>query len=64
MPLRSDAYADLPPELATGVGNRLIELAAQAEEGQVVRIHIAVGGAVGQSQPHVLAELRDEVEEQ
>jgi hypothetical protein len=34
MPLRSDAYADLPPELATGVGNRLIELAAQAEEAK------------------------------
>jgi hypothetical protein len=51
MPLRSDAYADLPQELATGVGNRLIELAAQAEEGQVVRIHIAVRGVVGQSQP-------------
>jgi hypothetical protein len=64
MPLRSDAYADLPQEQATAVGNRLIELAAQADEGQVVRVHIAVGGAVGQSEPHVVAQLRDAVEEQ
>jgi hypothetical protein len=42
----------------------MIELAAEAGEGQVVRIHIAVGGAVGQHQPSVVAELCEEVEEQ
>jgi hypothetical protein len=57
-------HADLLPETARGVGERLVELAAQAEEGQVVRVHIAVGGAVGQHRPLVLAELRGEVEEQ
>lgn len=64
MPLRSVQHADLSPTVATEVGNQLVELAAQAEAGQVVRVHIAVGGAVGQRPPLVVADLREEVEEQ
>ncbi len=64
MPLRSVQHADLSPKVAAEVGNHLVDLAAQAEEGQVVRVHIAAGGAVGQRLPLVVAELRDEVEEE
>ena len=62
MPLRSLQHADLSPEYATEVGNYLVELAARAEEGQVVRVHIAVGGAVG-APDHlvVVSELRENV---
>jgi hypothetical protein len=66
MPLRTLAYADLLPKRATEVGNHLVELAAQAEEGQIIRVHIAEGGPVGMvglRQPMVVAELREEVEE-
>jgi hypothetical protein len=63
VPLRSVEHADLSPKIATEVGKRLVELAADAGEGQVVRIHIAVGGAVVQRPPLVVAELREEVEE-
>ncbi len=63
MPLRSVQHADLSPKVAAEVGNHLVELATRAEEGQVVRVHIAVGGAVG-GPPLVVAELREEVEEQ
>jgi hypothetical protein len=64
MPLRSVHHADLSPRVATEVGNHLIELAGEAEEGQVVRVHIAVGGAPGRALPLVVAELREEDEEQ
>jgi Fe-S cluster assembly iron-binding protein IscA len=57
-------HADLSPEAASEVGKRLVELAAQAEEGQVVRVHIAVGGAVGFQGRLVVSELREEGEEQ
>jgi hypothetical protein len=56
-------YADLSPNVATEVGNHMVELAAQAKEGQVVRVHIAVGSAY-RGPPFVVAELREEVEEQ
>lgn len=62
MPLRTLEYADLSPEAATEIGNRLVELGAQAEEGQVVRVHIATGGAVGFSGRLVVSELRKEGE--
>lgn len=65
MPVSSLQHADLSPKAATEVGDRLVELAAQAEEGQVVRVHIVLGGAVGVPPgPRVAAELRDEVEDQ
>jgi Fe-S cluster assembly iron-binding protein IscA len=64
VPLRTLAYADLSPEAAREVGKRLVELAAQAEEGQVVRVHIAVGGAVGFQGRMVVSELREDGEEQ
>jgi hypothetical protein len=64
MPLRSVQHADLSPKTATEVGSHLVELAAHAEEGQIIRVHLAVGGAVGQGLPLVVAELRKEVEEQ
>jgi hypothetical protein len=65
MPARSSQHTDLSAKAATGVGNRLVELAAQAEEGQVVRVHIVVGGAVGAPPgPRVAAELREEVDDQ
>jgi hypothetical protein len=47
MPVRSLQHADLSPKAATDVGNRLVELASQAEKGQVVRVHIVVGGRRG-----------------
>jgi hypothetical protein len=56
-------HADWAPETAREVGRHLVKLAAQAREGQLVRVHIAVGGAVGQDQPVIVAELREEVEE-
>ena len=61
--LSSLQHADLSPKIATEVGNHLVELAAQAEAGQVVRVHITVGGAVG-GPPLVVAELREEGEDQ
>jgi Fe-S cluster assembly iron-binding protein IscA len=64
MPLVSLQHADLSPKVATEVGNHLVELAAQAEEGQVVRVHITRGGAVGFDGHLVVAELRGEGEEQ
>jgi len=63
MPPRTLEYADLSPEVATGFGNRLVELAAQAEKGQVVRVHILSGGAVGFGGRVVSAELRKEGEQ-
>jgi hypothetical protein len=51
-------HADLSPKAASDFGNYLVELAAQAEEGQVVRVHIASGGAVGRRGLSVVAELR------
>ena len=57
-------HADLSPNEATALANRLVELAAQAEEGQVVRVHITRGGAVGMDRYLVAAELREEDEEQ
>jgi|SoimicmetaTmtLMB_FD_contig_31_17506204_length_343_multi_2_in_0_out_0_1 hypothetical protein len=62
MPLRTLEYADLSPEAATGIGSRLVELGTQAEEGQVVRVHIATGGAVGFNGRLVVAELCKEGE--
>ena len=62
MPPRTLEYADLLPEAATRVGSRLVELAAQADEGQVVRVLIVIGGAVGSSHRAVAAELRKEGE--
>ena len=59
---RTLEYADLSPEAATGVGSRLVELAAQADEGQVVRVLIVIGGGVGSSHRMVAAELRKEGE--
>lgn len=59
---RTLEYADLSPEVAAGVGNRLVELAAQADEGQVVRVQIVIGGAVGSAHRHVASELRKEGE--
>jgi len=59
---RTLEYADLSPEAATGVGTRLVELAAQAEDGQVVRVLILIGGGVGDSARHVASELREEGE--
>jgi hypothetical protein len=59
---RTLEYADLSPEVAAGVGNRLVELAAQADEGQVVRVVIVIGGAVGDAHRHVASELRNEGE--
>jgi hypothetical protein len=57
-------YADLSPDVAAKVGNQMVELAAQAREGQVVRVNIAVGGAVGvELLPFVMAELREQVED-
>jgi hypothetical protein len=63
VPLRTLQHADLLPEAARKVGETLVELAAQAEEGQVVRIDIVVGGAVGFQGRGVVAELREEGEE-
>jgi hypothetical protein len=63
VPLRTLQHADLLPEAAREVGETLVELAAQAEEGQVVRVHIAVGGAVAFEGRLVVAELREEGEE-
>jgi hypothetical protein len=60
---RTLEYADLSPKVAAGVGNRLVELAAQADEGQVVRVHITRGGAVGMDRYLVAAELSEEDEE-
>jgi hypothetical protein len=58
-------HADLSPKAAREVGKRLVRLAAQAEEGKVVRVHIAEGGAVGLDRNPLLvvAELRNAVEE-
>jgi hypothetical protein len=57
-------YADLSPNVAAEVGDRIVELAAQAEEGQVIRVHIAIGGAVGvERPPFVVAELREQIED-
>ena len=64
MPLVSLQHADLSPKVATEVGNHLVELAAQAEEGQVVRVHITRGGAVCLDGHLVAAELREEGEQQ
>jgi hypothetical protein len=64
MPLVTSQYADLSPKKATALAGRLVELAAQAEEGQVVRVHIARGGPVGMQGLTVAAELREEAEEQ
>jgi hypothetical protein len=65
MPVRSLQHADLSPKAATDLGNRLVELAAQAQDGQVVHVDIVVGGAVGASPgPRVAAELSEEVEDQ
>lgn len=64
MPLMTLQYADLSPERATALADRLIELVAKAEEGQIVRVHIARGGPVGNQGLTVAAELRDEAEEQ
>ena len=59
---RTLEYADLSPEAATAVGNRIVELAAQAEKDQVVRVTIVIGGAVGSSLRIVAADLRKEGE--
>ena len=64
MPLVTLQYADISPERATALANRLVELVGQAEEGQVVRVHIARGGPVGMQGLTVAAELREEAEEQ
>ena len=64
MPLVSLQHADLLPNEATALANRLVELAAQAEEGQVLGVHITRGGAVGMDRYLVAAELREEDEEQ
>ena len=63
MPLSSLEHHDLSPKEATELGKGLVQLAVQAEEGQIVRVHIATGGAVGRGRS-VVAELREEVEEQ
>ena len=62
MPLVSLQHADLSPKDATEVADRLVELAAQAEAGEVVRVHITRGGAVGFDGQLVVAELREEGE--
>jgi len=49
---------------ATALADRLVELVSKADEGQVVRVHIAKGGPVGMSGLTVAAELREEVEGQ
>ena len=59
---RTLEYADLSPESATVVGNRMVELAAQSEKDQVVRVTIVIGGAVGSSLRMVAADLRKEGE--
>ncbi len=64
MPLRSLEHGDLSPDAAMDVGKTLVAFAAQAEEGQVVRVHIAVGGAAGSQGRLVVAELREEGDEQ
>jgi hypothetical protein len=55
--------ADLSPKDAAEVGKQIVELAAQAREGEVVRVHILAGGAVGVKRPPVVAAELREVEE-
>lgn len=62
MPLVTVQYADISPEKAASLASRLVELAAQAEEGQVVRVHIARGRPSGMQGLTVAAELREEAE--
>jgi hypothetical protein len=64
VPLRTLQHADLSPEAAKEAAKTLGELAAEAEKGQVVRVHIAVGGAVGSEGRLFVAELREEGEGQ
>ena len=64
MPVRTLESADLSPKAAREVGERLIDLADQAEDGQVVRVDIVAGGAVGFQGRGVAAELLEESGEQ
>jgi hypothetical protein len=63
MPLVTLQYADLSPERAAALADRLVELSSRAQEGQFVRVHIAKGGAVGMEGLTVAAELREGAEE-
>ena len=63
MPLVTLQYADLSPERAAALADRLVELSSRAQEGQFVRVHIAKGGPVGWQGLTVAAELREGAEE-
>jgi hypothetical protein len=63
VPVQTLQSADLSPKTAREVGERLLELAEQAEDRQVVRVAIVAGGAVGFQGRGVVAELLEESEE-
>ena len=62
--MRTLQHADLSPKAAREVAKRLAELAEQADKGEIIRLQIAEGGSAGSRGRHVVAELREESEEQ